>query len=78
LHTLVGCEGLHVNHKRVYGVYREAKLQVRRRRRKRITRGERMPLARPSRRTERWSMDFMVDTPKSEWQRANCMRGTHR
>ena len=62
LHTLVDREGLHVNHKRVYGVYREAKLQVRRRRRKRLTRGERMPLALPSRRTERWSMDFMIDT----------------
>lgn len=46
----------------VYGVYREAKLQVRRRRRKRLTRGQRVPLALPSRRTERWSMDFMLDT----------------
>jgi putative transposase len=62
LHTLVDREGLHVNHKRIYGVYREAKLQVRRRRRKRLARGQRTPLALPSRRTERWSMDFMVDT----------------
>src|SRR6202007_734470 len=53
---------LHVNHKRVYGVYREAKLQVRRRRRKRLTRGQRTPLPLPSRRTERWSMDSMLDT----------------
>jgi putative transposase len=62
LHTLVDREGLHVNHKRVYGVYREAGLQVRRRRRKRLTRGQRVPLPVPSRRGERWSMDFMVDT----------------
>jgi putative transposase len=62
LHTLVGREGLHVNHKRVYGVYRKAELQVRRRRRKRLTRGQRVPLPLPSRRGERWSMDFMVDT----------------
>jgi putative transposase len=62
LHTLVDREGLHVNHKRVYGIYREAGLQVRRRRRKRLTRGQRMPLAVPSGRGERWSMDFMVDT----------------
>ena len=62
LHTLVDREGLHVNHKRVYGVYRGAGLQVRRRRRKRLTRGERVPLPRPSRRRERWSMDFMLDT----------------
>ena len=62
LHTLVDREGLHVNHKRVYGIYREAGLQVRRRRRKRLTRGQRVPLPAPSRRGERWSMDFMVDT----------------
>ena len=62
LHTLVDREGLRVNHKRVYGVYRGAGLQVRRRRRKRLTRGQRVPLPTPSRRGERWSMDFMVDT----------------
>jgi hypothetical protein len=62
LHTLVDREGLHVNHKRVCGVYRQAKLQVRRRRRKRLTRGQRLPLTLPTRRTERWSMDFMLDT----------------
>lgn len=62
LHTLVDREGLRVNHKRVYGVYRAAELQVRRRRRKRLTRGQRVPLPTPSRRGERWSMDFMVDT----------------
>jgi HTH-like domain len=39
LHTLVDREGLHVNHKRVYCVYRAAGLQVRRRRRKRLTGG---------------------------------------
>jgi hypothetical protein len=61
LHTLVDREGLHVNHKRVYGVYREAGLQVRRRRRKRLTRGQRVALPVPSRRSERWPMDFMVD-----------------
>ena len=62
LHTLVDRERLHVNHKRVYGVYREAALQVRRRRRKRRTGGQRVPLPEPSRCGERWSMDFMVDT----------------
>jgi putative transposase len=62
LHTLVAREGLQVNHKRVYGVYRAAGLQVRRRHRKRRTRGQRVPLPLPSRRGERWSMDFMADT----------------
>jgi putative transposase len=62
LHTLIAREGLVANHKRVHRVYREAGLQVRRRRRTRITHGERMPLPRPSGRGERWSMDFMRDT----------------
>jgi putative transposase len=36
LHTLVRRDGFQVNHKRVYGVYRGAGLQVRRQRRKRV------------------------------------------
>lgn len=62
LHTLIGRDGVVANHKRVYAVYCAAGLQVRRRRRKRLTRGERVPLAAPSRACERWSMDFMLDT----------------
>ncbi len=62
LHTLISREGLVANHKRVHRVYREAGLQVRRRRRKRITRGERIPLPLPSGPRQRWSMDFMADT----------------
>jgi putative transposase len=62
LHTLVAREGIVANHKRVQRVYREAGLQVRRRRRKRLTRGERVPMAAPSRPGERWSMDFTADT----------------
>jgi putative transposase len=62
LHTLIAREGLVANHKRVRRVYREAGLQVRRRRRKRITRGDRVPLPAPSAPRDRWSMDFMADT----------------
>jgi putative transposase len=62
LHVLIAREGTAVNHKRVYRLYRQAGLQVRRRRRKRLTRGERVPLPTPSRRGERWSMDFTLDT----------------
>jgi putative transposase len=62
LHTLVEREGLVVNHKRVHRVYQAAHLQVRRRQRKRLTRGERVPIVPPRDRGERWSMDFMADT----------------
>jgi putative transposase len=62
LHTLITREGIVANHKRVHRVYREAGMQVRRRRRKRLSRGERVPLPLASRPGERWSMDFMLDT----------------
>jgi putative transposase len=62
LHILLERDGLVVNHKRVHRIYRTAGLQVRRRRRKRLTRAERVPLPTPSQRLERWSMDFTVDT----------------
>ena len=62
LHILLGREGMLVNHKRVHRIDRAAGLQVRRRRRKRLTRAERIPLPLPSQRLERWSMDFTVDT----------------
>lgn len=41
-------DGLLVNHKRVERLYRLARLQVRRRKRKKVLIGERRPLARPS------------------------------
>src|SRR5262245_59846602 len=62
LHVLIAREGTAVNHKRLSRLYRQAGLQVRRRRRKLLTRGERVPLPAPNRRGERWSMDFTLDT----------------
>ena len=62
LHILLEREGVLVNHKRVHRIYKAAGLQVRRRRRKRLTRAERIPLPTTSQRLERWSMDFTTDT----------------
>ncbi len=62
LHILLEREGLIVNHKRVHRIYQSAGLQVRRRRRKRLTRADRVPLPSASQRLERWSMDFTADT----------------
>ena len=50
-----------VNHKRVYRLYREEGLSVRRRKRKRIGAVERQPLAIPTQTNQRWSMDFVAD-----------------
>lgn len=53
--------GLLVNYKRVERLYQEAKLQVRRRKRKKVLLGERQPLLRPSAANQVWSMDFVFD-----------------
>jgi transposase InsO family protein len=50
-----------VNHKRVERLYALEKLQVRRRRRKKIPMSERQPLVRPGAANEVWSMDFVFD-----------------
>lgn len=62
LHVLVCREGMVVNHKRLYRIYREEGRTVRRRRRKRIAAGARRPLMMPNQVNERWSMDFTADT----------------
>ena len=54
-------QGWPVNHKRVERLYAEARLQVRRRKRKKIPLGDRQPLARPLAANQVWSMDFVFD-----------------
>ena len=60
LHWRLRRDGELVNRKRVQRVYREAGLQVRRRRRKRVS-VARVPLAIPREPNARWSMDFVYD-----------------
>jgi putative transposase len=54
-------EGWQVNRKRVYRLYRDAGLAVRRRKRKRIGVFERKPLPKPTSANVSWSMDFVAD-----------------
>ena len=61
IHALLRREGWSVNHKAVHRIYVEEGLQVRKRKRKRISQGERQPLAVPQAPGERWSMDFQHD-----------------
>ncbi len=61
LHALLKGEGLVQNPKRTYRIYCEEQLQVRTKRRKRLPNIPRQPMALPSRRTERWSLDFVSD-----------------
>jgi len=54
-------EGFVVNHKKVYRLYREEGLVVRRRKRKKLAGMERVMPPLPERRNQRWSMDFVQD-----------------
>ena len=60
LHDMLKIEGLVINPKRTYRIYREEGLQVRTKRRKKLTR-PRIPMLVPDRVNVRWSMDFVSD-----------------
>ena len=52
--------GQRVNHKRVDRLYAQEKLQIKRRRRKKVPVADRQPLIRPEAANEVWSMDFVL------------------
>ena len=62
LHVLLQREGIVINHKRLYRLYREEHLAIRRKKRKRVAQVTREPKPLPAARNERWSMDFVHDT----------------
>ena len=61
IHALLRRDGVEVNHKRVYRLYREANLAVKRRKRRKGVAVPREPLSLPAQRNEVWSMDFVMD-----------------
>jgi len=60
LHDLLKAEGQVINIKRTYRIYREERLQVRRKRRRKLH-IPRVPMLVPSSANERWSVDFVSD-----------------
>ncbi len=62
LHVLLQREGFQVNHKKVYRLYCEERLKIRRKKRKRVAQVPRQPKPVPEAPNERWSMDFIHDT----------------
>jgi putative transposase len=60
LHALLSRRGHEVNVKRIYRLYVEERLMVRRKRRKRLVR-ERAAESRLTRANQEWAMDFIVD-----------------
>lgn len=61
LHVLLKREGFSVNHKRVFRLYREEKLTVRRRKCRKRALGPRSPMAAAPMPNARWSLDFVHD-----------------
>lgn len=65
LHVLLRREGWVVNHKKVYRLYTEEGLTVRRKRRRKAASRARVPLEPARRENEQWSMDFVSDRLES-------------
>ena len=61
LHILLKRAGIEVNHKRVFRLYREERLTVRRRGGRKRAIGTRAPMAIPQGPGQRWSVDFVAD-----------------
>ncbi|NJO33617.1 MAG: IS3 family transposase [Rhodospirillales bacterium] len=62
LHLLLTREGCHMNQKRFRRLYREEKLQVRKRGGRKRALGVRAPIELPNGPNERWSLDFVSDS----------------
>jgi putative transposase len=61
LHILLRREGIVLNHKKLYRLYREERLMVRKRGGRKRALGTRAPMALPQGLNQRWSLDFVSD-----------------
>ena len=61
IHVLLRREGVTVNHKRLFRLYREEKLSVRKRGGRKRAIGTRSPMLVPLLPNQRWSLDFVSD-----------------
>ena len=61
LHILLQKEGIHVNHKKLFRLYREERLTVRKRGGRKRALGTRRPILVPDKANQRWSLDFVSD-----------------
>ena len=62
LGILLGREGVSMNKKKLFRLYREEGLAVRRRRGRKRATGTRVPMALPDGPNQRWSLDFVADS----------------
>ncbi len=61
LHILLQREGIEVNHKKLFRLYREERSMVRKRGGRKRALGTRRPILVPDRANQRWSLDFVSD-----------------
>jgi putative transposase len=61
LHILLARQGIRLNHKKLFRVYREERLGVRKRGGRKRAVGTRSPMALPQSPNQRWSLDFVSD-----------------
>ena len=61
LHILLAREGVRLNHKRLFRLYRDERLGVRKRGGRKRALGTRSPMALPEAANQRWSLDFVSD-----------------
>jgi len=61
IHDRLRREGYRINHKKTERLYREEKLSLRIRKRRKLPRVPRMPLPAPIKPNQQWSMDFIHD-----------------
>lgn len=61
LHILLRRDGIVLNHKKLFRLYREERLTVRRRGGRKRALGTRAPMALPQGPNQRWSLDFVAD-----------------
>jgi putative transposase len=62
LGLLLARQGIKLNHKKLYRLYKEERLSVRKRGGRKRALGTRAPMAIPQDRNLRWSLDFVMDT----------------
>ena len=62
LGLLLARQGVRINHKKLYRLYKEERLSVRKRSGRKRALGTRAPMAIPQDQNLRWSLDFVMDT----------------
>lgn len=73
LHVLLRREGFKANKKLVYRIYREERLSLKVRKRKRLASVVRVPMPSPTGPNQRWSMDFVSDQLGPSGRRIRCL-----